>query len=193
MHGVKFLYNVSDKHWEYYASIEDDFLKSTRYVAMSEDNIDCHSIEFCSMFLRSCIEMETIGSSICNMLCKDSHKRTFRTFKKLIFNKNKWLYDFEIVVSTWDVISRPWLEWKYKDSEKPTIWSDFESVKHNRHRNFKLCTLKNAFVSLMALFSFCILYEIVKYPKIEGNRLTVLSPAIRPKLITSYSFPAPSA
>ena len=47
-------------HWHYFISLEDEIVKISRFIEISEDNYDVYSIELTKLFLSICSEVDVI-------------------------------------------------------------------------------------------------------------------------------------
>lgn len=135
-------------YWDYYLAIEERFSHTERYCAFSERNRDAFSIEYLTLYLAACGEIDSLGKEIVRQL-----------FPNVNLNKctiSKWGYylgeafpnlGIKTVEFNRKFKFRPFDGWKqvksenkngsayYKraDNSKPlTWWTDYNSVKHNR-------------------------------------------------------------
>ena len=163
-------------YWDYYLAIEERFAHTERYCAFSEQNRDTYSIEYLTLYLASCGEIDSLGKGIVRQL-----------FPNVDLNKctiNKWGYYLgeafpdlgsKTVEFKGKFKFRPFDGWKqiksenkngnayYKraDNSKPlTWWTDYNSVKHNRvvidedtgTGNFEKASQGNILKAIGALF-----------------------------------------
>ena len=52
--------------WSYYLNLEEKFINTTKYVEVTKDNYLTYSIEYTSLLLNICSEIDVIFKEICN-------------------------------------------------------------------------------------------------------------------------------
>ncbi len=86
-------------YWDYYLSLENDLLKTKRFVDFSqESNLKVNSIEFARIILSSCAEIDMV----CKELCKKLNKPKCNNIKNyretiLAYNSNFNIFNRKVI------------------------------------------------------------------------------------------------
>lgn len=164
-------------YWNYYLELEDQFLKTKKYVEFDLNNKNTYSIEYLKLMQAVCSEIDVVAKAIAIALdptfvddyTTGIQKWGFVLQKKMpniLTTKVKFYYDIEVC---------PWGNWeyeKYKDSKErikyrlvkgkktPEWWIAYNSVKHHRTKisdengttNYSKANLQNLINCFAALF-----------------------------------------
>lgn len=150
----------------HYLLLENDFIETTQYVTIAEDNYDTYSVSFLKQLL-------TIGSEIDVMLefvaklYDPNTKETGFGCSKTILSYEEDIMSLEVVLREEDIIILPW-----KCKKIPEWWTAYNEIKHNRYETavqidsdkkyYQFANQKNVIYSLAALYSL----ELYAYRKI---------------------------
>lgn len=135
-------------YWDYYLALEERFAQTERFCAFAERNADAYSVEYLTLFLAACGEIDALGKEIVRRFYPDVDLGNCAI--------NKWGYYVceafpglggESVEFADQFKFKPFDGWRqimvegkkgqpvYKradDSNALTWWTDYNSVKHNR-------------------------------------------------------------
>lgn len=146
------------KYWSYYLAIEEDFIKTLRYVELNEANYKTFSIEYVKQYQTICSEFDTICKEICLFYVKEDVGEiekekidwNIKKYSEIILENYPKVIEEQVVVKTYkDIKLSPYKEWKY---QSPKWWKEYNSVKHKRNENFLYANLENVINSLAALY-----------------------------------------
>lgn len=163
-------------YWDYYLELEDQFLKTKKYIAFDIYNKDAYSVEFLKLMQAVCSEIDVVAKEIASAL--DPSFKTDRTT-----NIQKWGYVLQRelpsilqseVVFNHNIRVSPWKNWLYEqcrdknnalryrlkgNSMTPKWWTAYNSVKHYRTKltdsgqiNFTKANLINLINCFAALY-----------------------------------------
>ena len=195
-------------YWNYYLELEEQFLKSKRYVSFDLANDLTFSSEYVQLIQAICSEIDVIGKVIAQF-----HNKNFKVDNRT--NITKWGFEVQKAYPNLDhksitfnnvVEIVPFKNWKYKNGtsnrhpivlfnesfETPMWWRDYNKIKHERTTidnetktaNFRKANLRNIRDSLGALF----ILEMFLLSKYGGINLeTHTSPSVRKSNLFSYS------
>lgn len=109
----------------HYLALEDDFIKTIRYVSVSKDNYRTYSIEYLKQLL-------SIGSEIDVMKKLLAHLYAGRDVNdqdivKTILNADNSIQKIEVLLKPNNEILKPWDYVK-----EPDWWTAYNEIKHNR-------------------------------------------------------------
>lgn len=147
-------------YWNYFLFIDEDLMKTCRYIQHDEKNMNAFSSEFARIILISGAEIDTI----CRLLCKeidsscdfpdDSTKSgKIDEYSKIILRQFPKLPTTKIYCTTIESYKKPWDGWQYISSYKsPVWWREYQKIKHYRHNNFEKATLENSILAVSSLF-----------------------------------------
>lgn len=134
--------------WSYYLNLEEKFINTTKYVEVTKDNYFTYSIEYTSLLLNICSEIDVIFKEICNF--NQSDHKCINDYFKVVTTKFPNIFK-EKVTSSFDSIElTPFLGWTNKDN--PVWWKNYNNVKHGRSKNFNLGNLENVLNALAGLY-----------------------------------------
>ena len=154
-----------DVFWEYYLSLEKDFMDAERYVyfdlgdnnlydgKISKDtgNSLTFSVEFVKQYQAICSEVDIILNAICNEIRQNvDNKITEHT--KIILSDNFWCKVVMQKVKFKDIELQPFMNWTANPYKSPDWWTPSNNVKHDRTHNYKKANLKNVTNSLAGLY-----------------------------------------
>ena len=178
--------------WQYFLIIDEEFMKTDKYVEHSIDNKSTYSVEFSKLLMLICSEFE--------MMCKLIHKHYDITFNlenyisilnlsELVLQHCSTIREIE-VTSTLETNIQPLKNWyKPQDNTKCKLnlpwWTDYNNVKHNRHENFKKANLQNvadALASLYVLFIYMAFLLGIE----QNNNNPVLDLSVSKSVICKY-------
>ena len=150
--NVKLLEQIFNPHWNYFLALEEDFKNTLRYIELDKQNFKTYSIEYTKIILSSCSEIEIILKEISEHVFGTKNGKDIIGYYKTIITKGhskKYLIDIVGVFQNPDLKLKPWHRWTSKI--RPKWWSNYQNVKHNRHKYYTEANLKNCLYSLSAL------------------------------------------
>ena len=134
--------------WSYYLNLEEKFINTTKYVEVTKDNYFSYSIEYTSLLLNICSEIDVIFKEICNF--NQSDHKCINDYFKVVNTKFSNIFK-EKVTSSFDSIElTPFCGWTSED--RPVWWENYNNVKHGRLENFNRGNLKNVLNALAGLY-----------------------------------------
>ncbi|NFL87492.1 hypothetical protein FDB24_14820 [Clostridium botulinum] len=141
------------KYWQYYLALEDDFIKTIRYVQLNIDNYKTFSTEYIKQYQAICSEIDVVSKEICRFY-GDNRAKKFDQYTPVILNQYTDIKTKIINVGFNSKIQiQPFKDWQSNPNYKsPKWWSHYNSVKHNRNTNFKDANLENVLNSLAGLY-----------------------------------------
>lgn len=141
------------KYFQYYLALEDDFIKTTKYVHLNDKNYETFSIEYTKQYQAICSEIDVLCKEICRY-CGDTSSNKFPKYTETILNSFDDIVSKRINVGlSSKIILEPFKDWT--DSpvyNSPKWWSNYNSVKHDRNNNFEKANLENVLNSLAGLY-----------------------------------------
>lgn len=137
-------------HWNYFLSIENDFVELARYVDFSSENWRCFSIEISRLHQSCCSEVEAVLRHVCESC--EGHNLD-KLFGDLHFYVEKYIpriKKFSVQMPLHGLHFTPFSKWT--SAAAPQWWSDHNKVKHRRSEHFVRGNLENALNALAALY-----------------------------------------
>ena len=161
--------------WDYFLSIEEDFMDTFQYVEPCEMNMDVHSIRFAKILLAAASETDTVLKRLCKTLdggCSARSEQGYRN--ELILRHGLPFSKVKVVATRYCLEMRPCQNWAAANPKTPYWWTAYNKVKHQLDANCCDASLRNAFRSLCGLFAALL------FPY-EAEGVEVVDPA--PKLL----------
>lgn len=167
-------------HQYYYKMLEEDFVKSLRYVELCESNFGTYSNEYVKQLQSICSEFEILIRYYCKSLSSGSRVKNIIDWEKVLFREETQLELFTVSLEVQNLEERvkPFEDWTYESDNNrnpPFWWKDYTSIKHDRIdmysglSNFYKANLKSVLNALAALY---ILNEVI-YKKISIDTYNV--------------------
>jgi len=174
-----------DMHWNYFLSLEEDFLRVSRYVHFHTDNNKTHSIEFARLILSACAEVDVVAKNLTNEL---TGKPTDNIMDHMDVLKKTYpdIPNHKVFMDRFGMDVAPWENWG--QGKSPDWWRSYNDVKHNRGQHFQKANLENTFRSIAGLLILLIYYlrklgvkEIYPPPRILSTEDNLTSFATDPR------------
>jgi len=143
---------MSDLHWQYLETLDNDMDTISRYVDFTSDNFETYSIEFVRLILAFCSEIDVVAKILCEKISPSSKATSINQYRLIITKKYPKFHTLEIEIPKHNIQLKPWAEWG-EDNKNPSWWSSYNKVKHNRDRAYKQANLINTLNALSALFA----------------------------------------
>lgn len=145
-----------NEYWNYYEMLEDDFIKTIRFIEIDEYNYNVFSVEYVKQLQAICSEVDVIFKAISKFHgCGDL--KNINQYASMILDKYNEIGDKIINVKyKKDIEIKPFLSWSGKSEYSELEWwsgsKGYNGVKHDRVVNFKNANLKNVINALAGLF-----------------------------------------
>lgn len=174
-----------DTHWNYFLALEEDFLRISRYVHFNAANNKAYSIEFARIILAAGSEVDVVAKALTNQMTgKDTEN--IKEHREAILPAYPDIPKHTVSMDRFGMNVTPWENWSAGKS--PDRWSSYNTVKHNRGRNFQEANLENTFRSVAGLFILLIYHlrrmgakEVHPPPRILSTEETFTSFATDPR------------
>jgi len=159
-------------HWQYFIALDSDLEIVSRYVEISQENYRTYSIQFVSLLLSACSEIDVVAKVLSKLIDPNlkPSKGTFLTildYQKTIIGQFPEFHTTKIHIPRHGIQLIPWKQWKSKNV--PQWWTSYNSVKHQRNKFYKKANLENTINAVAGLF------VMVLYLYTHNNRLNVES------------------
>ncbi len=139
--------------WNYFLTIEEDFIKTIPFVEPSKDNFDTYSTQYAKILLAAASETDTILKRLCKAIDPSCKKRSEQSYREFLVKEHKVpLYAAKTKILQYNLSSAPWESYEFEKPETPDWWTAYNKVKHHLDKGFEKATLKNALCSICGLF-----------------------------------------
>lgn len=180
-------------YWNYYLSLEKEFLSTENFLAIDKNNKNAYSIAYMKLLLEIGSEIDVLSKQICSMIdCNfNSKEADMQIYCKTIELRLPKFKD-DMVFIRQEPIS-PWRKlFKSYKTKKGSYswWQIYNGVKHNRNAceygnlpTYKIANQQNILFALGALFQlemYC-LREIIKSYQLD-NQICQLQPIVSSSL-----------
>lgn len=107
--------------WNYFLTIEEDFIKTIPFVEPSKDNFDTYSTQYAKILLAAASETDTILKRLCKVIDPSCKKRSEQSYREFLAKKHEApLYAAKAKILQYNLSSAPWANYEFK-SPKPLI------------------------------------------------------------------------
>jgi hypothetical protein len=153
---------MKHRHWSHMLAIEQEIIKTSRYVELHKKNYKTFSTEFTKLILTICSEIDVTAKLLCKKIDNEKWKNITATLKKNEKPDMKIWRQFmqgtipsistlTITIPSHNLDLTPW---ENLNEEYPiSWWYEHNLLKHRRDKNYKFGNLKNVLVAFAALIS----------------------------------------
>lgn len=152
----------TNKYWSYYLLLESDFMKTNRYMQISDKNYNAFSIEYAKQIQSVCGELDTVFKLASKI--DFNANGSIDKYKPAILERYNDIPSREVFIPTCELSIKPFDDWNNSETNSPKWWRDYNKIKHQRSSSLEVANLKNMVSSLAGLFllEMHILIEICK-------------------------------
>lgn len=143
-----------DTHWNYFLSLEEDFLHISRYIQFHKDNNETYSIEFARLILAACSEVDVVAKAITKNM--GSSTANIHEHMSVLLPAYPGIPQHKIFMDRFGMEVTPWENWG--QGKAPDWWNSHNAIKHDRGNHFKEANLRTTFRSIAGLFTLLIYY-----------------------------------
>ena len=143
-------------HWKYFIALDSELEVVSRYVEISRENYKTYSIEFVSLLLSACAEIDVVAKVLCSII--DPEFRPGRgsfpsitDYQNTITGKFPNFQTTKIQTPRHGIELVPWKEWESQNTPPPW-WTSYNRVKHQRNDYYKDANLENTINAVAGLF-----------------------------------------
>lgn len=140
---------IDFKQWQYYLSLEQDFLKTLRFVELDKDNYNTYSIEFSKLLLLIGAEFESASKELIDSVEPSLKVGDIADIKGGLLKHFPKICNNEVRVPKYKLSILPFENWD--NGMKLKWWDSYNSLKHNRIGNFKEAKLESVLYAIGAL------------------------------------------
>ena len=139
-------------HWAYYMSLEDDLIKTSRYVEICKDNFETYSTQFARLLLAAASEVDVVAKMVCRQIDPSGEYGNIDDYRKTIVSKFPAIPRLVLGIEWNDLRIQPWSQWAESDASSPDWWRAYNRVKHERNSHFKQGNLQNTLGAIAGLY-----------------------------------------
>ena len=143
-------------YWPILERLEAEFCDLSFSVALCDNQLDVHSARLADLLVRTCVECENVGKSLCNekslVPSAGNFPGVLDAISSAIRIQTKELiivWPFQSLTKT---IITPFGGWQPNKNENPPWFKAYNGVKHDRISNANEAKLENVMHALGALF-----------------------------------------
>ena len=130
-------------YWDYYRSIEEDLITTTRFVEFCKENYPSYSIEFGRIIMAAGSELDMLFKVLCKKINPSSKADNINQYFTEVTAKFPTISSIKRYVRGYDLILQPFSAWTSENG--PNWWSKgFNKIKHERNIYFDFANLENA-------------------------------------------------
>jgi hypothetical protein len=140
-------------HWAYYFSLEDDFVETSRYVEICEDNFDTYSIQYVRMILAIGSEVDVVAKEVCRQINASNALGNIDQYRDILVVEKPAMPRLRFGTAWNPLRLQPWQSWGNTPPTNPDWWRAYNTVKHERLSNLSLGNLRNTINALAGLYA----------------------------------------
>ncbi|WP_139044318.1 hypothetical protein [Marinobacterium stanieri] len=133
-------------HWNYFLSLENDYINFSRFLEFCSDNYDAYSIETGRLLMAATQECDVLLKQLSSN--GSSNESGYRSEIPSLFSN---FTSNKVVIPRFNLEFQPFESWGKATPITPEWWTANNKFKHQRHERFNLASLKNALNAVSAL------------------------------------------
>lgn len=137
-------------HWNYFLALDDDIMRMSRFVELTEDNFKSYSLEMTRVLSAAASEVDVVAKQLCQKLDGASKADRINLYRSEIMAVHGEIAGAEVRIPKYGLTLHPWAAWKNYSS--PVWWKAYTDVKHHRHTHFAAANLENTLNAVAGLF-----------------------------------------
>lgn len=151
IHGPEFLPKTRTVtkplvHWNYFLSLEADYINFSRYIEFCSNNYNAYSIEAGRLLMAATQECDVLLKQLCTN--GSTNENGYRNeIPSLLPN----LSSHRVLIPRFNLEFQPFNSWGSSAKSTPEWWTANNKFKHQRHQLFDQASLKNALNAISAL------------------------------------------
>lgn len=165
-------------HWEYFMLLEKELEDITRFIAIHNSNMMCHSIVLAKFIISCCTEIESSACVLASAIQSNGKKKALLSSCSIpILDKYPHIQSFSCSLYGYTLLWTPWQNWPR--NKIPQWFEIYNGIKHHRIKNFEQANFH------IALTSFCALYTINLFIEshVQQSSVLIIHDSIKPKMI----------
>lgn len=159
-------------HWNYLLVLEQDIIRVSNYIELSEENFNAYSVELLKLNLSIGSEIDVVLKLLCEAYSPEEKFNSIKDYKKCINERMPDLINDSISIPRYSLEFKPFNELSILISEgyqSPFWWEDYNRIKHHRYSDYKKANVKNVLYSYAALL-LANLYLVVKLNQLKDTK-----------------------
>lgn len=138
-------------YWAYYLMLEEKFVNTLNYVALSKDNEKTYSNEYAGLIQMIGAELDSFFKVYCGFGASEIKK--ISDYYQYVSADYSGILTQEVRVRTANLTFKPFDGWNGTKAKQSLFWwLAFDNIKHSRTVNIKDASQKNTLYALSALF-----------------------------------------
>jgi hypothetical protein len=137
-------------YWQYFVALESDLAKASRFVEISDDNMETYSVEFARLILCAGSEVDVLAKVLADQHGLIIMPSNIDGYREVITAKFQGFAFLSVRIPRYGRELTPWREWH--EGKNPAWWRAYNDIKHERNVNFKQATLSNALNAVAGAF-----------------------------------------
>lgn len=137
-------------YWQYFVALEGDLAKTSRFVEISDDNMETYSVEFARLILSAGSEVDVLAKVLSEQHRLPIKPTNIDGYRKAITDRFRGFSFMSVRIPRYARELKPWREWHA--GKNPSWWRAYNDIKHERNVNFKQATLSNALNAVAGAF-----------------------------------------
>lgn len=167
-------------YWDYYRTIEDDLIATSRYVEFCMANYRCYSMEFARILMAAGSELDILFKLLCKKINPNSVADNINSYCQEVTTKFPNITTAKRYIRGFDLLLEPFESWT--PSNPPSWWTNgYNKIKHERNKYFHFATLENTLMAASGLMIILFHYYSMDYGPIGHIGISEW-----PKLIVPY-------
>lgn len=140
-------------YWKHYLVIEENFVKTHRYVELDENNFTTFSVEYTKLLQSIGSEFDVVSKEICKFYGHDNKNIIYKYAPNIIRNFTDLCDQRLKIKDNSSIVVEPLKDWIVQPQYKsPKWWTSYNKIKHDRVNNYAQASLENVLFGLASLF-----------------------------------------
>lgn len=175
---------MSFSHWEYFQSIEKDFVLETRNIGYQSNYYAVRSNALGEIVLACGSGFLTTLGLLCKSIDPEKSPKTLQEFYPILVTKYPRFTNYRIIIPSYNMALSPWQEWD--NGKVPQWWEGYHALKKNFEENFKEANYWNALYATAGLLCGILYYHKEIHGRTTGINKNMVPQVMQPKVYVCH-------
>jgi hypothetical protein len=133
-------------HWNYFLSLENDYVVLSKYLEFCPGNFNAYSIETGRLLMTATQECDVLFKQICTNGAEKENG-----YRQEIPSAFPDFPSHRVIIPRFNLSFQPFQSWANASAQTPIWWTANNKFKHKRHESYELASLENSLNAISAL------------------------------------------
>lgn len=141
------------QRWNYFLSIERDFVNTLEFVELDDANASTFSDAFAKLLLLIGSEVDVVAKMLCESVAPTTKAKNIVDYRDVLTGHFPGIATVEMDIPKFRTSRRPWESWGASPSASPVWWTAYNDIKHERDKHIPKASQGNVLCALCGLMA----------------------------------------